>query len=453
MSAGANSETASWQGLGASNSASLSGDAVDSTASLAPVHAMRDPLGEDGTPMAIGHILKRGQRWYYVHRADDPTTGRHRQIWTGGFTSRREAEQALRDSMTDLANGSWKEPSRLTYAAYVNGVWLPHIVDQVESSTLDSYTRNMRMHVLPKVGAIHLQKLTAAHLNALYQGLRVDTPPLPGNTNRRRSLECYGRIGALPQAGGSYGQIAEQIRREFPSEADITRDAVARIVARARQGPAPTTPTLSARTVNCIHTIVSSSLREAVRFGYIRANPAGSASPPRLPRARVERSIWTAGEARAFISWARSEELRPWPAWAFIATSGARRGAALGLRWRDVDLDGGTAQLIWTVTSVRGKLVVKPYGKSGPPHAISLDAATVAMLRTWRVQQAEEPREFAASHICESPEPGCDGQGYHLRDLVFSREDGDYLQPETFSAGFVRAQRRYTRRIPPARSR
>ena len=38
--------------------------------------------------------------------------------------------------------------------------------------------------------------------------------------------------------------------------------------------------------------------------------------------------------------------------------------------------------------------------------------------------------------------------GYHIRDLVFARSDGDYLHPERFSREFKRAQRRYNRDHP-----
>ena len=44
--------------------------------------------------MAVGHIRKRGARWYFVHGVDDPTTGKRRQKWQGGYSSRTEAERA-----------------------------------------------------------------------------------------------------------------------------------------------------------------------------------------------------------------------------------------------------------------------------------------------------------------------------------------------------------------------
>jgi integrase len=92
------------------------------------------------------------------------------------------------------------------------------------------------------------------------------------------------------------------------------------------------------------------------------------------------------------------------------------------------------------VTAVRHQIVVKPYGKTGVPHEIILDRGTVAMLRWWRAQQSQERLVHGNAHVCGSVDPGCEEAGYHLRDLVFCRPDGDYLHPERFSREFVRAQ-------------
>jgi integrase len=395
--------------------------------------------------MATGHIRKRGERWYYVHGVEDPASGRRRQKWQGGYPTRHEAERALRESLTSLDTGTWTEPSKLTFATYVDDVWLPQMVDQVESSTLESYARNMRVHVLPRVGQVRLQKLAAAHLNELYRNLRVEPTVVPNNTNRRHAPDMYARVLVLRLRGDSHERIAEQIRHEFPSEQKITRHAIARIIARARESEPNPQSTLAIRTVRYIHTIISRALRDAVRLGFIANNPAASASPPRGAKTRIVRPMWTAAETRSFLTWARAEQLRLWPAWAFIATSGDRRGANLGARWSDIDFERATAQLIWTVTAVRHDIVVKPYGKTGAPHEIILDRATVTMLRWWRAQQAQERLAHGQSHACESPEPGCQRAGYHLRDLIFCQPDGDYLHPERFSREFARAQLRYNR--------
>ena len=231
---------------------------------------------------------------------------------------------------------------------------------------------------------------------------------------------------------------------EFPSQKPLSKDAVAAIVRRSKKSPQSHSG-LAIRTVRYIHTIISCSLNDAVKLCLVNDNVARNASPPRKPRTKTVRPMWTAEQTRTFLAWARADEHRLWVAWAFIATSGDRRGANLGLRWGDIDFDAGTAPLTSTVTCVNHKIVVKPYGKTGEGHAIMLNEGTLAILRYWRSFQNQERVVMGSSHVRASPAPGCDAAGYHDRDLVFARPGGDYLHPESFSREFKRTQARYNR--------
>ena len=127
---------------------------------------------------------------------------------------------------------------------------------------------------------------------------------------------------------------------------------------------------------------IARSLKDALKLGLVVDNVARNASPPRKPKAKPARELWTAEQTKSFLQWAQSIDHSLSVAWAFTATSGDRRGANLGLRWQDIDFDRGTAALIWNVTCVNHQLVVKPYDKSGENHEIIVDCGTLAMLRS-----------------------------------------------------------------------
>ena len=344
-------------------------------------------------------------------------------------------------------SGTYVEPSKLTYRDYIEQIWLPQLADQLETSTIESYARNMRVHVLPAIGGLRLQQLGAMQLNALYRDLGDKPSVLPARTNRRHDPQIYERITALRAAGRSYRQISEALTDEFPDQPTLSKDAVARIVARSRTQPAPQR-TLSVRTVRYIHAIISRSLKDAVKVELVQSNAAKGASPPRQSRGKKAKQLWTAEQTRTFLTWCREQKMRLWPAWAFTATSGDRRGANLGLRWDAVDLDAGTADLVWTVSCVAHELVVKPYGKTGLPHRILLDPGTVALLRAWKSRQNEERLGYGLVHDCDPTVTDCSEEGYHNRGLVFTAPNGDYLHPERFSRSFVRAQTAFNRAHP-----
>jgi integrase len=104
---------------------------------------------------------------------------------------------------------------------------------------------------------------------------------------------------------------------------------------------------LSPRSVGYVHMIVQRLCKDVVRWGRLARNPADAADPPRAPRRHAQMATWTAAQLRAFLDGARDDRL--YPAWLMLATTGARRGEVLGMRWADLDLDAATASIAQTL--------------------------------------------------------------------------------------------------------
>jgi integrase len=260
------------------------------------------------------------------------------------------------------------QPTRQTLERFLVDDWLPAVRGSLEPSTWASYDRYLRLHVVPRIGAVPLQALDAGTLNKLYSALRADG----------------GRRDGKP--GG-----------------------------------------LSTRSARYVHTIVHRALKDAVAWDRLVRNPADAARPPRVKDARPpEMRTWTAQQLAEFLRLV--EHSRYHAPWVFLATSGMRRGEALGLRWSDVDLERGRASIRQTITAVEHQVRVAPRTKTGGGRAVDLDAATLEMLRAHRARQA---REF----LLVGRRPQGD-------TLVFCRPDGEPYHPEHFSDQFDRHQRR-----------
>jgi integrase len=108
--------------------------------------------------------------------------------------------------------------------------------------------------------------------------------------------------------------------------------------------------------------------------------------------------------------------------------TGCRRGEALGLTWRDLDIENGRVAIRRALVPIDGKLCeTEPKTKRGR-RLIALDAETVAVLR----QQAA--RQLAEQHAL--------GDDWIDSGRVFTAENGAQLHPERISAlfaGLVRA--------------
>jgi integrase len=63
---------------------------------------------------------------------------------------------------------------------------------------------------------------------------------------------------------------------------------------------------------------------------------------------------WDAAQLAAFLGWSAGHSQHH-AAWTLLAMTGMRRGEALALRWRDVDLDAGTVSVRRDLMCPRGE--------------------------------------------------------------------------------------------------
>lgn len=317
-----------------------------------------------------GHIHKRvrtnaaGKRtinWYVVVDLGRDHDGKRHQKWHGSYRTRKEAEVARAKIVGELHEGSYAEPAKLTFGDWVIDRWLPTMRTQVKPSTFESYSRNARQHVLPRLGGRQLREIGPGQLNTLYADL-LD----------------HGR------QNGDGG--------------------------------------LSPKTVRYIHTIVHKALADARDAGLVTLNVAERAKPPR-PRAiaPTELRFWKPAELRTFLDLVAEHRLVA--AWHVSAMTGMRRGEVLGLRWGDVDLDAARIHVRQALVSVAYELVMST-PKNHRARVIDLDAGTVAQLREHQERQAAEKTEW--------------GAGYDDHDLVFCKENGEPLHPQTYSQALER---------------
>ena len=248
--------------------------------------------------------------------------------------------------------------------------WLSSIRASLKPSTWDSYRSNLVNHVLPALGERPIGWISPMELNHLYAQLLAD------------------------------------------GRSDGTR------------GLAP-------KTVHYIHTIIHRALRDAQRWGVLRANPAEVCDPPRQVHAEV--NTWGPEDARRFLSAARGERL--YPLYLLAITTGMRRGELLGLTWSSLDLASHRLFVRASLVTINYELHLSTPKTRRSRRAIELDSTTIRTLNEHRLVQEEER--------------GAVGTLYGDRDLVFARLNGDFLHPHSVSQGFGRLLQRH--RLPAIR--
>jgi integrase len=272
-------------------------------------------------------------------------------------------------SSTSVESGQLRSGTNcFTVAQYLKG-WLDGV--DVRASTYNSYRLSVD-RLLPHIGHLSLQALNRADV--------------------RKAYKAIGEGGATQ---------------------------------RNKKGGA-----LKSKTVHNTH-LALSALGSAVEDRKLNFNPAQAAH--RLTKDRPEMKTWLADELRAFLSQTQdlpSAPLPSYPLWRLAPSTGMRRGEVLGIRWRDIDLDGAMLSLRQQVSRIRRRGAdgqVEILWGFGPPKtkvgrlSIALDRVTVDAIKARR-------GAWAAEKVLA-------GEVYEDHDLVFCRADGSRLYPDVAQLG------------------
>ena len=154
----------------------------------------------------------------------DPGTGKQIQRSITGKTQ-KEVAQKLKQVTLDIDNGVYHAPCKLTLAQWLE-IWSKTYLGGVKPRTAHIYKSDIRLHILPALGAVRLEALNAPMIQAFYNAL---------------------------------GE---------PSE----------------QNPEG----LSAKTVKNVHGVLHKALQQAVLIGYLRYNPADACILPRIERKKIK---------------------------------------------------------------------------------------------------------------------------------------------------------------------
>lgn len=316
---------------------------------------------------------------YWSYR--DPDTGRHRRS-SKRFAKQADAAKHLRKVTRHIDEGSWVKPTKITVGDYMDK-WLRDL--RRAPQTIAGWRIKVRLHITPHIGHIPLAALQPSHLDDLY-----------------RKLEREGSPGG--------------------------------------KGP------LSRSTVREVHNILSSAFTAAARSGELgqMESPTRRANPPTAKEAKAQRSeirTWTGNELKGFLRAMRDEGDHYYPLWHLLAMTGLRRGEALALRWRDVDLERGSLVVAGSLGEIRqedaeggrSRSLERGPTKSGKSRPVGLDQSTAAVLRQHKRQQNEDRLRLGAR--------------WQDQDLVFCRGSlwlgkldvaGGPVDPERISQAFQR---------------
>jgi integrase len=312
-------------------------------------------------------------------------TGQTTRVRVYGKT-RREAADKLAKKIADHKQGA-PVPARDPVLAEYLTQWLDHVATHtVRASTLARYRACVRLYLIPGLGKTKLTKLTAKDVRVWLDQLRVTCRCCSQGLDAARD----------PNAAN------EQNRPRCCSLGDCCQRY------------------LSPLTIVYLHALLRSALQHAVREDDLARNVARNVQVSAGRRQRIE--PLTAEEARQLLEAARGTRLH---ALIVLAVrTGMRRGELLGLRWKDLDLTGGTLSIRQTLQYIPGGsgLVLAPTKTASSERRIALPGPCIDALTAHRDRQDHERNATGAAW----PETG----------LVFTTRHGGLLNPANVNRDF-----------------
>jgi site-specific recombinase XerD len=293
-------------------------------------------------------------------------TEERRRETKAGFATQRECQQAMNKLLVSVEQQSYSSPTKASLREYLTKEWLPAVKATIRPSTYGSYAQHVECHIAPHIGSVKLAKLTGSQINALY------------------------------------ARLAESGKKDGKSG-------------------------LSPLTIHHVHACLHKACKDAVRWGQISRNPLDAADPPRKKGdGTKEMQTWSCEQLRAFLCAAANDRLSP--LWHLIALTGMRRGEAIGLRWRDVDLENARLAVRRALIPTNREVVVSEPKTAKGRRLIALDPVTIEVLKGQAARQLSEQLQADAAWV----ETG----------LVFTAASGAALDPESVSRYFRQAVKR-----------
>ena len=214
-----------------------------------------------------------------------------------------------------------------------------------------------------------------------------------------------GATTAIAQPGGE--RHARRVGSHRPGDALLggpapSTDFYGDLLRRGGKDGRPLAP----GTVQRTHVVLHRALAQAVRWDWIWVNPASQSSPPRAvppevrppsPEVVTKLLSYVALRDRAFRLFL-----------VLAATTGARRGRLLSLRWADVDLVTNTVSFQRSLVEGAAGPVLAPT-KTRRSHRVALDQATADALHGFHDDEMSRGRGsrdhfvFAAGQFGERP--------------------------------------------------
>lgn len=209
---------------------------------------------------------------------------------------------------------------------------------------------------------------------------------------------------AVDSAKGVAGAMGESLDKVFAVQRDMTP--------------------LKPGTIHTYHRVLSAVLFRAVKWGYIKENPAARADLPSIANRKA--NYLDEDDARRLLELLHDEPIKWRTFFTFDLLSGLRRGELAGLRWRDVDFEAQTITVCQTSNYLPGRGVYADTPKSATSERpLRLSRSALLLLLDYKEWQDAQREKL--------------GDAWEDQDgRIFTTDSGAPMFPDSISQWFTK---------------
>jgi integrase len=121
-----------------------------------------------------GNPYKRGNTWTYIYYITDAKSGGKIQKRKGGYSTKKEAEAALKETEALILTSQFIEDKKMSTGQYIKQ-WFEEIhKPMLQPNTFNGYYVNIKNHIVPNIGMIPLKNLSRNDIMKFYSKMVKD---------------------------------------------------------------------------------------------------------------------------------------------------------------------------------------------------------------------------------------------------------------------------------------
>lgn len=292
-----------------------------------------------------------------------------------------DIKKALRKVLTDLDNGTYIEPTKMTLGDWLDTWFKDYVTHSIKPSTKVSYDLYINKHIKPKIGHLQLKDVRPEAVQKFYN------EKLESGNLRKPKKDKQDKVNSEIKKG------------------------------------------LSPKTIKNMHNMFHEAMEQALKNNLIARNPCKAVILPKINK--HEMRVLNPKEQQKLLNISRTNRLGMGIILA-LAT-GLRLGELLALQWKDIDIKAGTLSVNRTVNRLKTfdeeskKKTAIVFGEPKTKtsrRTIPLQEVILKELKEYKKRQNREKVKNIAV--------------YQKQGFIFANEIGNPVEPRTFQDLFYK---------------